>query len=126
MSLRQRQSIAAGVLAAIVITAVLLIATSGEEPASVPTGTAPARTTPASTTPAGTTPAAGQRPAQGTLSAELEACFEDNGVDDPGAALQHPGTPSPELTRAFEACERFLPRGQATTHSPRRRQPSQP
>lgn len=117
MSLKQRQAIAAAVLATIVMAAVILIATSGEDS----TGIAPAGTTPAVTA-----PTAGQRPAQGTLSADLKACFEDNGVEDPEAALQHAGTPSPELTRAFQACEKYMPQGGTSTHAPGAAQPAQP
>lgn len=92
MSVKRRRLIAGGVLAAIAAAAILLVLTSGEDTAS--------------TAPAGSTPAG----AQGTMSAALETCLQDNGVD-PTEAAGHQGTPSPQLLRAFQACQRYQPQG---------------
>lgn len=105
MSPKLRRSITAGVLAAIVIAAALLIATSGEDS----TGVAPAVTAPATAQPR----------VEGALSAQLNACFERNGVA-PSEAQQHEGTPSPKLMKAFQACQKYLPQGSSSSHAPSR------
>lgn len=108
---KRRRWIAACALAAVVIAAVALIATSGQDSTGV--------------SPAVTAPAAAQPQAQGAPSAQLDACFERNGVA-PSEAQQHQGTPGPRLMKAFQACQKYLPEGSPSSHLPGGAAPAQP